>query len=230
VSAETSGRRSLAGRLVSLLAPLALLPSVTPAAEPIAVVETLPVAPQAWTGAQMPTHELNLHLFAFAGTRWRSADITQAVEGALPLLAQCGVAWAGAQLAIIKAPRELHFYSTPAARRLLRAIDAARPAVFFVEDTRSEPAFDAETIGRGNSASRPELADTIWVAYGARDTPLALAHELVHLLSDSGEHSAEPGNLMLPETSPAHTHLTAAQCERLRTRGTANGLLQRRAN
>ena len=62
--------------------------------------------------------------------------------------------------------------------------------------------------------TRPELADTVWIAHGARDLPLALAHELVHLLSDSGEHSSAPGNLMLPETSPANVRLSGAQCER----------------
>jgi hypothetical protein len=103
-----------------------------------------------------------------------------------------------------------------------------RPAVFFVQDTKNQPAYDGEAIGRANSATRPELADTVWLAYGARQLPQALAHELVHVLSDSGEHSDEPGNLMRDETSPDNTRLTAAQCDSLRSRGEANGLLTRR--
>jgi len=51
----------------------------------------------------------------------------------------------------------------------------------------------------------------------------------VHVLSDSGEHSAETGNLMRPETLPENNRLSAAQCERLRARGEANALLARRA-
>ena len=64
------------------------------------------------------------------------------------------------------------------------------------------------------------------MVYGARDLPQVLAHELVHVLSDSGAHSEEPDNLMRADTSPRATGLTDAQCERLRTRGEANGLLQ----
>jgi hypothetical protein len=45
------------------------------------------------------------------------------------------------------------------------------------------------------------------------------------VLSDSGEHSDEPGNLMRVETSPDNTRLSDAQCRRLRERGAANGLL-----
>jgi hypothetical protein len=215
-------------RLASSLVFVALVPSAAPAADGIGQLETHAVSPGPWTGTAAPTHRLRLHLYAFAGTRWQPGDIVAAVGEAMPLLAQCGVALAGAELTLIEAPREFHFYSTPVAARLLRAMKAPRPAVFFVEDTRNEPAFDAEAIGRSNSLQRPELADTVWVAHGARDLPLALAHELVHLLSDSGEHSSAPANLMLPDTSPANTHLSAAQCERLRTRGTANALLERR--
>jgi hypothetical protein len=100
-----------------------------------------------------------------------------------------------------------------------------KPAIFFVQDTRNDPAFDAEAIGRSNAAGRPELVDTIWVAYGARDLAHAIAHELVHVLADSGEHSDAPGNLMRDETSPSNIALTAAQCRRVIAHGTANGLL-----
>ena len=64
-----------------------------------------------------------------------------------------------------------------------------------------------------------------WVAYGARDLPQVLAHELVHVLSDSGAHSDEVDNLMGIDTAPGATRLTDGQCERLRTHGEANGLL-----
>ena len=53
----------------------------------------------------------------------------------------------------------------------------------------------------------------------------ALAHELAHVLMDSGEHTDEPGNLMRDETTPANTLLSVAQCARLRKNGVANGLL-----
>ncbi len=84
---------------------------------------------------------------------------------------------------------------------------------------------EAEAIGRGNSRSRPELADTVWIVHDARDPGVALAHELAHVLLDSGEHSDEPGNLMRDETTPQNTRLSAVQCERLRASGAAHGLL-----
>src|SRR3970282_147234 len=63
---------------------------------------------------------------------------------------------------------------------------------------------DAEAIARGNSRTRPELRDTVWVARGARDLGLVIAHELAHVLMDSGEHTEESGNLMREDTSPQH--------------------------
>ena len=116
-------------------------------------------------------------------------------------------------------------YRTPAARELARTLRPQAPAVYFLDDTRQDPAFDAEAIGRSNSRTRPELADTVWITHPTRDPGIALAHELVHVLMDSGEHSVEPGNLMRDETSPESTHLSAAQCARIRDTGTPNGLL-----
>ena len=170
-------------------------------------------------------HKLRLSVHVFDGGRWLPEQAEAAVLEAAGLLRQCGVALSRAELRVVQAPGRFRVYFTPAARELLARLPAPRPAVFFVDDTRNDPAFDAEAIGRENAAGRPELADTVWVAHGARDLPQALAHELVHLLSDSGSHSEAPGNLMRAETSPGATRLTPAQCERLRARGQANGLL-----
>ena len=175
------------------------------------------------------SHELRLSLYTFRGTRWVPREIVAAVLDSARLLAQCGVALAGVELRVLEAPRRFHFYSTSVSRELLRRIAASKPAIFFVDDTHNRPAYDAESIGLENAPARPELANTVWVAYDARDLPLALAHELVHVLSDSGDHSEEPGNLMRAETSPANTRLSDAQCNRLRLHGEANKLLTRHA-
>jgi hypothetical protein len=196
------------------------------AAENIRIVETRPLPVAAVQAKPGPSHELRLTAYTFLGTRWARVDLAPAVIEVAALFRQCGIALERAELHVVEAPRRYHFYSTPVSRELARQLPVAKPAVFFVEDTRNVPAFDAEAIGRGNAATRPELADTVWVAWGARDLPLALAHELVHVLADSGEHSDEPGNLMREETSPENTRLTPAQCERLRARGEANGLLR----
>lgn len=174
------------------------------------------------------THELVLHLNTFRGTRWQVAEIMSAYAQSARLLAQCGIAYASGELRVLEAPQRFHYYQTPVSRELLRTMQTGTPAVFFVEDTRNNPAFDAEAIGRANAFGRPELVNTVWVAHGARDLPYALAHELVHVLSDSGGHTSERGNLMQAETSPQNNRLNPAQCALMRSRGEANGLLTRR--
>lgn len=196
------------------------------AAEEISTVESCTNSVERQPAKPGATYALALSLYTFRGGRWSQEEVHAAALEAAGLLAQCGVELSRAELCVIEAPRGFHFFFTPASRELLRRMSIAKPGVFFVEDTRNWPAHDAEAIGRGNAATRPELVDTVWVVYGARDLPQVLAHELVHLLSDSGAHSEEAENLMRADTSPRATRLTGAQCERLRTRGEANGLLQ----
>ncbi len=212
-------------RLVAVCLIAALLAAPDTSAQ-VRVVETLPVPEESST--QNVSHQLQLSMVTFLGTRWTVSDIQAAVRDAAPLLAQCGITLARSALHILEAPRRFHFYSTSVSRELLGAISVATPAVFFVEDTLHVPGYDAEAIGVANSVNRRELANTVWVAHGARDLPHVLAHELVHVLADNGEHSDEPGNLMRAETSPLNRRLSAAQCERVRAHGMANGLLTAR--
>ena len=191
------------------------------AAQHVRAIATESIVPGASTDA---THELRISLHVFSESRWVTTDIHAAVKAAASLLAQCGVA-STALLHEVQAPRRFHFYSTRISRELLRDLPTSKPAVFFVEDNLNRPAFDAEAIGRANAATRPELADTIWIAHGARDLGVTLAHELVHVLADSGAHSDAPDNLMRAETAPGNIVLSRAQCSGLRMRGEAKGLL-----
>lgn len=211
---------------VALALLLAAVSGAEPARAEVRIVGTNGV-PLEQVSAPAQSHELRLALYRFEGGRWSPEDIVPAVRGAAPLIAQCGVRLTGVEIHVVEAPRRYHFYATPVSRELLRLMRVPRPAVFFVDDTHNRPAYDAEAIGRTNAVSRPELSDTVWIAHGARDLPQALAHELVHVLADHGEHSREPGNLMRPETSPRNVALTATQCARLRAQGEANGLLRR---
>ena len=174
------------------------------------------------------THELRLAIHMFRASRWDATEVRAAVTAAAQLLAQCGIAVPAALLHELEAPRRFHFYATRIARELLRELPSAKPAVFFVEDNLNRPAFDAEAIGRANAGGRSELTDTVWIAHGTPDLAIALAHELAHVLGDSGEHSDAPGNLMRPQTAPGNVNLDQAQCSRLRMRGEANGLLKPR--
>lgn len=191
----------------------------------IRVVETRPLATEQPAGAA--THALRLVLYTFRGGRWQPDAILPAAREAASLLVPCGVAVTGAELRVLEAPPRYRYYATALSRDLVRRLDVPKPAIFFVDETLNRPAFDAEAIGLGNSATRPELANTVWVAHGGRDLPQALAHELVHVLANSGEHSEEPGNLMGEETSAQATRLSPAQCADLRRQGEANGLLKR---
>src|SRR3954463_10293828 len=114
------------------------------------------------------THDLRLTLHTFQGTRWTPADAVTAVWEAMQLVAPCGIALAGAELRVLETPARFHVFSTAISRDLLRGMKAPRPPVFFVEDTKNDPAYEAEAIGRANSATRPELTDTIWVTYGSQ--------------------------------------------------------------
>ncbi len=198
-------------------------------APPLRIADTWPLAePELpYAGAAAATHRLRLELFAFRDTTWRPEAILEAVRAAAPILAQCGVWLARAELKRLEGGEPgLRYLATPVSRALVRRVQPAKPAVFFVRDTRHQPVFDAEAFGHGNTATRPELAGTVWVTAYIRDLPVALAHELAHVLMDSGAHSVEPGNLMREATAPDATHLAPAQCERLVTRGTENGWLE----
>jgi len=168
---------------------------------------------------------LHLTLVRLEGSGWTRERAIATVREAAGILAQCGVALERAELETLAAPAYLDF-STPAARTLARSHPVGRPAVYLVRDTRNRPAFDAEAIGRANSRTRPELADTVWLTAATRDPGVALAHELAHVLMDSGEHSRAEGNLMRGETAPGNRILSQAQCARLRETGRGNGLLR----
>jgi hypothetical protein len=173
-----------------------------------------------------PRATLRLTVVIVDGSGWTRERAEGAVREAGTILAQCGVALDRADIFTVVVPPRLMDFSTPAARELARSYPVPRPGVYLVRETHSRPAFDAEAIGRGNSRTRPEIADTVWITAAARDPGIALAHELSHVLMDSGEHSEEAGNLMRDETSAGSTSFSAAQCARLRETGTANGLLK----
>ena len=171
------------------------------------------------------SHRLQIAVIQIEGTGWTRERALAAIHEAAGILAQCEVGVADVEWQSVYAPPRYLDFSTPAARELARALPVRGPAIYLVRDTLSRPAFDAEAIGRGNSRTRPELADTVWITSGTPDLGIALAHELAHVLMDSGEHSDEPGNLMRDETSAANTRLSVTQCTRLREIARKNGLL-----
>jgi len=198
--------------------------SLARGAEAISVLERRLVALDA--AAPPPGLELRLSLAYLDQSGWTAESITAAAVESARILGQCGLQLKAIELIRIAAPGRYRDFFTPVSRELAATLQLGKPTVYFVAGTRQRPAFDAEAIGRGNSRSRPELRDTVWITLGTRDLGITMTHELVHVLMDSGEHSEEPGNLMRDETAPGNTRLSQGQCERLRAVGTANGLLR----
>lgn len=170
--------------------------------------------------------ELSLRLSIANIDRWDDTEVTAALRTAANILTQCQIRIAAAELLQITVPETHRHFDTPRSRELARALALPKPTIYFTAGTRQVPAFDAEAIGRGNSRSRPELIDTIWIARGSRDLALVIAHELAHVLMDSGAHDNTAGNLMAEHTTPKNTRLNATQCAQMRNTGAGNGLLR----
>ena len=172
------------------------------------------------------THLLHLTAVRLEGSGWTDRRVLNAVRGARRVLARCGVKLERVELVTLAVPPNLLDFSRPVARELVRDYRVTRPAAYFVRDTLSSPALDAEAIGHSNSGTMPALANTVWMTAAIRDPGIALAHELAHVLMDSGDHSDEPGNLMREETSARNTALTPAQCARMREAAVRHRLLK----
>ncbi len=176
--------------------------------------------------AQQPAAlELRLELVVAEDSGWPDERVAAAVEEAGAILAQCGVHLSESQQSRVRLPRELRYFDRARARRLVDALTPHRPVAFFLADSVERPAFDAVAIGLANAGPEPELYGTAWMTAPVEPAGVALAHELVHLLADSGEHSEDPGNLMYPDTRAGGTALGEAQCARIRERGVALALL-----
>ncbi len=190
---------------------------------PLRVVNKVEV--QAPSENARPGHRLHLTLAMMRETGWEAEPVLEAAKRAAQILAQCDIRAPSISLIEFDGPNRYRTLYAPVSRNLARELALPKPTVFFLAGTRQHPAFDAEAVGRGNSRTRPEMADTVWIVRGARDLDVVIAHELAHVLADSGEHSIEAGNLMREDTAPGATHLTPAQCEAIVKTGTAKGLL-----
>lgn len=161
----------------------------------------------------------------FADTAWRRADLRRHAQRMATILGGCGIRVSRVEVHVLDGPTVYRYFRTGIAERLVRRLDLPTPTVYFVRDTLEIQAYDAVAFGKSNSTTRPALRDTVWFTEDTRDPGLALAHELVHVLMNSGEHVETPGNLMRADTAPANTELTARQCRDIVERGTENGLL-----
>jgi len=225
---ETIRRAVLTACAAASIAAAAQAASPRPADSPLKLVATWTLPRQDLDVADGPpvTHRLRLEMVVLRESGWSPEQILDATKRAIRILAQCGIGTTFVELHEFDGPARYRYLATPVSRDLARRVQLARPAVFFVADTRNQPAFEAEAIGRANSRSRPEMSNTVWITAGTRDLPNVISHELAHVLADSGDHSDLPGNLMREQTSADSTALTNRQCQDMTEKGTANGLLQ----
>ena len=147
---------------------------------------------------------------------WRIPEIHRATARAAQILAQCEVSVDRAALRIVEAPRRYRHLHDVWSPRLVRRLDPVRPAVFFVDDTLRETPFEAEAFGGGNSSRFPSMRGTVWITRDTVEVGVVLAHELYHVLTNSGRHESDPENLMYETTDGTNTRLDDWQCERLR--------------
>lgn len=177
------------------------------------------------SGGPAPSKALDLSVVTVAGSGWEPPVVRAMLRGAAAIFGQCGIALRKVSVHYLSAPERLRYFTAETAEALVGARAYAKPAVYLLADTRRPVPFDAEAFAPANSAGHPLLADTVWIMRGMRHPEIALAHELVHVLTDSGEHFSRPGNLMREETALENTKLAPDQCHRILNSGTARGLL-----
>lgn len=160
--------------------------------------------------------------------QWETQQVTQTLDAAHEILSQCNLTFTGVQIRSVQIPDYLKDLETGASKTLMDAIRYSgaqrRVTVVFARDTRMNQPFDAEAFGKGNTRSRPWLTDSVWLTLALRDRGIGLAHELFHVLANSGEHNEMPGNLMLRRTTGSNRTLTASQCEFMRLNALDAGL------
>ncbi len=171
------------------------------------------------------THQLRPTLVILEGTGWQIGAIREAMAKAAPILAQCGIVIPQITVRVVEGPERVKNFRNDWSAELVSELAPERPAVFFVRDTLQEIPFDAEAIGRSNSRKRRQLADTVWMTAVAQDIDISLAHELYHVVADSGQHDSDPMNLMHERSNGTNTTLRASQCLRVIRVGEALGNL-----
>ncbi len=165
--------------------------------------------------------------FLLLDPRWPISRVRDALQQAFRILAQCDVVAGEVNGFSIQAADYLLDLSSGNARTLLEAVAAQQPTLVFARDTRMRDQYLGEAFGYGNTRHRPWLTNSVWLMRDVDDAGIALAHELYHVLANSGAHVQGRPNLMQPDTRPESTELTAQQCRQARDAGIANGLLSR---
>lgn len=189
--------------------------------QPLILTEQAIANESVYSGLRLPLDVLVLD------TAWSSIEVIDLLSGAQSILGQCGFTFDEVTIRTIRSPDYLHDLETGAAKTLMDAVGFQGPdrrlTVVLARDTKMNLPFDAEAFGRANTRSRPWLTGSVWLTLALQDRPIALAHELFHVLVNSGEHSIEEDNLMLARTTGANSRLSDSQCELARLASLGGG-------
>jgi len=163
-------------------------------------------------------------------SQWTQSQILQLLEDTEQIFEQCNIAFDDANVNIVDGPDYLRDLDTGSARTLLDAVRSSgadrKLTVVLARDTRMATPFDAEAFGRGNTRHRAWLTDSVWLTQALQDREIALAHELFHVLVNSGEHSEATGSLMLARTTGSNTTISSDECKLARDRSLELGLVK----
>ncbi len=177
---------------------------------------------------QLRSFKLPLSVFVLHDA-WSTEQVNSSILEAEAILNQCQIAFNSVTISKISVPEYLQDLATGPSRTLLSALQndsEFKPIkVFFARDTHMLRPTDGAAFGRGNTRRRPWLQDSVWLMENIEDAGIALAHELFHVLSNSGEHNRIENNLMQARTSPENTQIQSTQCEAAITQAKNNLLL-----
>lgn len=174
-----------------------------------------------------PHIELPLSVLALTND-WSDEVISASLNELAAIFEQCNIQLQAPTLKRYAVSPWLSDLATgPALTVLSAARDADTPAVVvFASDTRMQTAYDAEAFGHGNTANRHWMRNSVWLTRAISEPGIALAHELFHVLANSGSHTGISGNLMQQRTTPEQTRLSREQCDTAVQTGLDNRLLQ----
>jgi len=109
----------------------------------------------------------------------------------------------------------LNFHSLTS-RTLIEKLALPTPTIYLVKDTLRTEAYEAEAFGVKNTRRLPWLKNSAWLIADIKNPGIAMAHELVHILIDNGDHNDEQGNLMNDMTTQNNIKLNPLQCHKIR--------------
>lgn len=174
-------------------------------------------------------HQLPLQVLVL-DERWTDEQVLNVMRRAQVILNQCDIRFTDAPIERVEGPSYLADLEPGYARTLMGNVRQSgsqrKLTVVFARDTLMSTQFDAEAFGRGNTRNRGWMTDSVWLTLALQDKPIALAHELFHVLVNSGQHSTQPGSLMQARTSAANIFLTPDECGMAVERARQLGLIK----